>query len=124
MKHCSSCGAEVADNAQACPKCGSTLNYGKDKGGWAHILGIVSLVFAIIGTVLGLFSLIPLIGLILVYPTLVIGGLMLIASIVSCVFAPKKGICIAGIVFSSIDVLLAIIRLIVLLGWAATAATV
>lgn len=125
MKHCSSCGADVADNAKACPKCGAVLNYGENKkGGWAHILGIVSLVFAIIGTVLGLFSLIPLIGLILVYPTLVIGGLTLIASIVSCVFAQKKGVCIVGIVFSSVDVFLAIIRLIVLLGWAASAATV
>ncbi len=119
MKHCSSCGADVADNAKSCPKCGAVLNYGKDSGGWTYVLGIASLVFAIIGAILALFSLIPYLGLFLVYPVIVIGVLTLIASIVSCIFAPKKGVCVTGIVFSSIDLLIAIIRLVALLGLAA-----
>lgn len=121
MKHCSSCGAEVAENAKSCPKCGCVFNESEEKGRWARILGIVSLVFAILGTVFGLLSLIPFLGLILVYPTLVIGGLTLIVSIVCCVFASRKGVCITGIVFSSIDVAIAVIRLILLFSVAAAA---
>lgn len=120
MKHCISCGTEIADNAKSCPKCGCVLEK-EEKGRWARVLGIVSLVFAILGTVLGLLSLIPLLGLILVYPTLVIGGLTLIVSIVCCIFASRKGVCITGIVFSSVDVAIAVIRLIMLFSIAAAA---
>ena len=125
MKFCDSCGTEVADNANACPKCGHVFASGKaDPEGkvWAKVVGIVALVFSIIGLLLGLLSLIPVIGYVLLYPLLIIGGLSLIGSIVSCIFAAKKGVSITAIVFSSIDLVIGVIKLIIFIGLLTAAA--
>ncbi len=125
MKFCNSCGAEVADNAKTCPKCGhvfASKSEAPSERTWAKVIGIISLVFSIIGLLLGLLSLIPLIGYVLLYPLLIIGGLSLIGSIVSCVFATHKGVSITAIVFSSIDLIIGVIKLLILFGVVAAAA--
>ncbi len=120
MKHCSSCGGEIADNAQTCPKCGHVLTR-KGKT-WANILCVFTLIFGILSTLMGGLCWIPVLGLAISIPALVAAVLGLAGSIVCCVFSSKRGVCITGIVFSAIGLIPSLIRVIMLASYAVAAA--
>lgn len=121
MKHCSSCGAEIADNAQTCPKCGHVV--AKKGKTWANIVCVFALIFGILSTLMGGLCWIPVLGLAISVPALVAAVLGLAGSIVCCVFSSKRGVCITGIVFSSIGLIPSLIRVIMLAAYAGVAAT-
>ncbi len=66
MKYCEGCGTEMEDDASFCPQCGQQTTENstiatKQKTQQNDALGVVALVFMIIGTVCMAFALIPLI---------------------------------------------------------------
>ncbi len=119
MKHCISCGVEIADNANVCPKCGHVISAAKKGKTWANILCVFTLIFGIISTLMGGLCWIPLLGLAIAVPALVVAVLGLAGSIVCCVFSSKRGVCITGIVFSALGLIPSLIRVIMLIGYAA-----
>lgn len=117
MKYCESCGAEVADDAVACPKCGHGMKVAPKGKTWANVLGIIAMVFGIIGLILAIMAVIPYTMMIALYPALAISFTVLALSIVCRIFASKKGVCTVGIVFGSIDTVFALVGLIWLIVW-------
>lgn len=118
MKHCMSCNAEIADNATVCPKCGHVIASGKKGKTWANIVCIFALIFAILSAPMGGLSWIPLLGLAIAVPALVLAVIGLAGSIVCCIFSSKRGVCITGIVFAAIGLIPSLIRVIMLIGYA------
>ena len=104
MKYCKNCGAEISDEALACPQCGQPAEKGKQ-----NVLGIVGLILALINIALS-FTSIPYL------PFVVwLGGL-----ICSCIGISqakkknqKKGCAVAGLVLSLLGIALIIIILII-----------
>lgn len=105
MKYCKNCGAEMADEAIACPQCGQPAEKGKQ-----NIVGIVGFILALVNIAL---SFIP--GLPGYLSSIVwLGGL-----VCSCVGISqakkknqKKNLAVAGLILSLIGIVLIIIVLI------------
>ena len=112
MKYCESCGAQVADDAAACPKCGHGMKVAPKGKTWANVLGIIAMVFGIIGVIFSICACIPYTMALCLYPALAIGFTVLALSIVCRIFASKKGVCTVGIVFGGIDTFLALVGLV------------
>lgn len=140
MKKCISCGAEVADETKFCPSCGHAIEAVEEtpkaepspapvseapaekKGKvWANILCVFTLIFGIFSTCMGGLCWIPVLGLAVAVPALVLAFVGLAGSIVSCIFSSKRGVCVTGIVFSSIGLIPSLIRVIMLFAYAAAA---
>ena len=119
MKHCISCGAEIADNATTCPKCGHVIETVKKGKTWANIVCVFTLIFGILSAAMGGLCWIPLLGLVIAAFALILAIIGLAGSIVCCVFSSKRGVCITGIVFSAIGFIPSLIRFIMLCGYAA-----
>lgn len=118
MKYCPKCGAEVAEEATACPKCGYPL---KRKRKWGDVFGGIGLGFSIFAFICGILACIPLIGLAFGYIAVVVGTFSLIFSIIGCIGAVSKRKCITGIVFSALAIGLSIVGFVILAGIAAAA---
>ena len=58
MKYCTKCGAEIADEAVICPKCGCAVETKRTEN---STLKTVIKVFMVLGTILMAFGIIPLI---------------------------------------------------------------
>lgn len=104
MKYCKNCGAEIADEATACPQCGQPAEKGKQ-----NVIGIVGLVLALVNIALS-FTSIPYLPF-----AIWLGGL-----VCSCVGISqakkknqKKGCAVAGLVLSLLGIALIIIILII-----------
>ena len=105
MKYCKNCGAEMADEAVACPQCGQPAASGKHNGfGVAGF--ILALAYVLFGTFLSLIPVLP-------YAVWLLG---LIFSIVGIAQAKKKGqkkgLAVAGLVLSLIGIVFIILILI------------
>lgn len=123
MKHCVTCGAEIADDARACPKCGHVVEVTKKGKTWANVLCVFTLIFGILSTCMGGLCWIPLLGMAIACPALALAVIGLAGSIVCRVFSSKKGVCVTGIVFSAIGLIPSLIRVIMLIAYAGIAAT-
>ncbi len=121
MKHCISCGAEIADDAKTCPRCGHVIEAVKQGKTWANIVCIFTLIFGILSTCMGGLCWIPLLGLVVAVPAVILAFVGLAGSIVCCVFSSKRGVCVTGIVFSAIGLIPSLIRVIMLCSYAAIA---
>ena len=123
MKHCISCEAEIADNAMTCPKCGHVMEGARKGKTWANIVCVFALIFGILSAGMGGLCWIPVLGLAIAVPALVLAIVGLAGSIVCCVFSSKRGVCVTGIVFSAIGLIPSLIRVIMLVAYAGVAAT-
>ncbi len=122
MKHCNSCGAEIADNASTCPRCGQVFVAAKKGKTWANILCVFTLIFGILSALLGGLCWIPILGLAIAIPAVILAVVGLAGSIVCCPFSSKRGVCVTGIVFSAIGLIPSLIRVIMLISYAAVSA--
>lgn len=108
MKYCKNCGAEISDEALACPQCGQPAEKGKQ-----NVVGIVGLVLALLNIAISFVPLPPALSFITF-------GVWLAGLICSCVGISqakkknqKKNCAVAGLVLSLLGIGLIIILLIV-----------
>ena len=123
MKRCISCGAEIADNAKTCPKCGHIMDEVKKGKAWANIVCVFTLIIGIVSACMGGFCWIPVLGLAIAIPAVILAIIGFAGSVVCCKFSSKRGVCVTGIVFSAIGLVPSLIRVITLIAYAGVAAT-
>lgn len=104
MKYCKNCGAEMADQATACPQCGQPAEKGKQ-----NVIGLVGFILAIVNIALSFIPNLP------TYVSSIVwlGGF--VCSIVGIVQAKKKNqkksLAVWGLVLSLVGIVLILLML-------------